>query len=205
MDPSAYSLKLITAPAVEPLLKAEVKIHLGVPAAVTAHDTWIDSHIIAARQRCEQLTGRQICTATWELNLDRFPVGSKPILLPRAPLQSVTSVNYTDTAAASQPLATTVYKSLIYREPGEIALKYGQVWPVAQYEAESVVIRFVAGYGVAAAVPDAIKAAMYIMLDDWFNNRSGEAETPAAAVNLLRGFEFGDEFLNYAGSGEASE
>lgn len=198
MDPSAYSLKLVTPPAAEPLTKAEVKIHLGVPAAVTVHDTWIDSHIIAARQAAEIQTNRQLVTATWELNIDRFPPGSRSILLPRMPLQSVTSVSYTDTAAASQTLDAAVYKVLANREPAEIALKYGQVWPVAQYEPESVTVRFVSGYGNAAAVPDLIKAALYIMLDDWFNNRHGEEEIPLAAVNLLRQFEFGDDFHVYA-------
>lgn len=205
MDPSAYSLKLITAPAEEPLTRAEAQTHIGVPTAVAAHNGWIDSHIIAARQRAELLTGRQLVTATWELNLDAFPTGGRAILLPRMPLQSVTSVTYYDTAGVLQTLATSVYKVLAYREPAEIALKYGQVWPVAQYEPESVTVRYVSGYGLAAAVPDLVKAALYIMLDDWFNNRHGEEETPQAAVNLLRQFEFGDEYADYTGRGRKAD
>lgn len=205
MDPSAYSLKPIILPAEEPLTRAEAQAHIGVPVAVTAHNGWIDSHIIAARQRAELLTGRQLVTATWELNLDAFPTGSRAILLPRMPLQSVTSVTYYDTAGVLQTLATSVYKVLTYREPAEIALKYGQVWPVAQYEPESVIVRYVSGYGAAAAVPDLVKAALYIMLDDWFNNRHGEEETPQAAVNLLRQFEFGDEYTDYTGRGRKAD
>src|SRR5262245_1528310 len=83
-----YGLVLVTPPAVEPLTLGEVKVHLRVDH--TADDEDISDLITAARELCEEQSGRSLATQTWRLELDRFPAWSFRLL--RGPLQSVTSI-----------------------------------------------------------------------------------------------------------------
>lgn len=51
-------LKLITAPAAEPITLAEAKLHAR--ADTSAYDSLITALIVAAREECEHITGRYI-------------------------------------------------------------------------------------------------------------------------------------------------
>jgi uncharacterized phiE125 gp8 family phage protein len=194
-----YAITVITAPSSEPLTLAEVKKHLELSATIDAHDTKLTTLIATARERAEAITNRQLMTATLELRLDEFPRGNEEIKIPRAPLQSVTSVKYQDTADTQQTLDAARYKVVTSREPGEIHPKFGYYWPTAYYEDDVVVVRFVAGYTSAANVPNTIKLAMLMMVSDWFWDRVGTNETPTAAMRLLEQNRYGDSYTNYGG------
>ena len=98
----AFGLTQTSAPASEPLTTAEAKTHLNIASADTSHDTYVDTLIAAARYHVETLTNRQMVTATWAFKLDRLPSGRTPLELPIAPVASVSSVAYDDTAGDSQ-------------------------------------------------------------------------------------------------------
>jgi uncharacterized phiE125 gp8 family phage protein len=195
-----YGLTIVTAPAVEPLSSAETATQVRVPTQGGVYDAELNRLIKAARRIFELRTGRQIINATYDLKLDCFPWGK--ISIPKSPLSSVTGITYYDSAGDLQTLATSVYKSVISREPGEIHLKSGQSWPTAYNEVESVIVRFVAGYGAAAsAVPDDVKSTLLLMITDWFEHRMGEGEVGPAVTSLLTSLSTGDDFVEY---GEAS-
>jgi uncharacterized phiE125 gp8 family phage protein len=201
-----YGLALITAPTLEPLSLSDAKVQCGVAQEVSYHDDALTSWIVAARRKVETDTGRALVNQTWDMSLDCWPLGLEAIYLPKAPLVSVTSVKYYDTAAAEQTLATTYYKVIAAREPGEIRLKHAQSWPSLYSEASVITIRFVAGYGAtAASVPDGLKAAMKLLIANWFENPSAtitgttQAATEFAYQSLIDGYLVGDEFHSYAG------
>jgi uncharacterized phiE125 gp8 family phage protein len=194
-----YSLKQTVAPTEEPLIASEAKKQLEVADAIVAHDAHLNRLIVSARTKAELHLNRQLVTATWQLVLDRFPRGRQPLLLPKAPLQSVASITYLDLAGNSQTMSPALYKVLPNREPGEVALKYAQIWPITIPEAEAVTITYVSGYGDRTAVPQLLKDAMLVMIASWFNNRDGAAEVPQAAIDLLNYFAYGDEFTEFAG------
>lgn len=192
-----YGTTLVTAPTVEPVELEEARKQLQIEGG--DHDTHLSSLIKAARLEVERRLNRQLINATWDHKLDRFPCAGEPIYLPKSPLSSVTSITYTDASGASQTLATSVYKVVSSREPGEIHLKHGQAWPVVYAEAEVVAIRFVAGYGATKlTVPENLRLAMLLMIADWFENRAGEGEIGPAVLNLLNSCAVGDEFHAYA-------
>jgi len=165
----AGDVAVITPPSVEPMTKAEVKLHLRVDH--TTDDTLIDSLIIAARQRVENVTWRALVTQTLELTLDAWPEGNK-IDLPRPPLQSVTSVTYTDSAGAAVVWGSANYQVITQGTPGRIVPAYGVSWPsVTLRAANGIAVRYVAGYGLAAAVPDLLKAAIKLLVGHWYENR----------------------------------
>lgn len=144
------SLKLITAPATEPVTVAEVRAQCRVDD--TAEDALLAVYIEAARQLCEEAIGRPLITQTWEQALDAFPAGEIKLL--KAPVQSITSVIYTDTAGAAQTMDAADYSLDKETYPGGWLLPAdGTDWPSTDDVINAVKVRYVAGYGNAAAVP----------------------------------------------------
>lgn len=195
-----YGLELYTAPAAEPVSLTEAKLHLRVTS--TDEDTLITSLISAARQWIEEQTYRQLVTATWDLVLDDFPSGRDPIRIPRAPLRTVTSISYKDGNGETQTVSTAVYAVSATRQPGEIRLKYGQVWPTAQDTPDAVTVRFNAGYGDADDVPDLLKAAVKLLVGQWYEYRepvltASVNEVPLTVQRIVQTYDLGDELLEY--------
>lgn len=179
-------LKLITAPSVEPITLEEARQHLRVTS--TSEDALILALVTTARLHAEEISERAFVTQTWDYSLDAFPAGI--FELPKAPLQSVTSVTYLDTDGASQTLDSSLYKVDAVSDPGRIAPAYGEVWPSTRDEPNAVTVRFVAGYGLAAAVPRPLKQAMLLILGHLYMNREDTVEgnvyaLPAGSRALL--------------------
>lgn len=199
-----YGLTLSTAPTVEPVTTAEARKQVELPTSYTTHDTHLDRLVKAARLKAEEITGRQICTATWDLFLDSFDYDEPWLYVPKPPLQSVTSITYVDTDGATQTWTSTNYVVSVSREPGRIALAYGITWPSIRFQPDAVRVRYVAGYGAAASVPESIKQAILLMVGHWFDHREDAvvgataSEVPNAARDLLLQYTVGDEFVEYA-------
>lgn len=161
------------APASEPITLTEAKLHLRVDTS--ADDALITSLIEAARQAAESFCARQFVTATWQYTLDAFPEDDT-INLPRPPLQSVTTLKYVDTAGATQTLSASKYTVDTSKFVGRIVPAYGESWPSTYGHIEDVEVTYVAGYGAAAAVPEAIKAAIKLLVADMYEHREAGTE-----------------------------
>lgn len=205
-----YGLTLVAAPAEEPVTTAEAKSWARVEHS--ADDADIASLVKAAREMAEKLTGRAFVSQTWRLSLDCFPYawtgwggirnvpppdpGPWSVRLPKAPLQSVSSVQYYDLADALQTLAAAAYDVDAAHDPGRLSLAFGQVWPVTRPKPGAVRITFVAGYGAATAVPEAIKLALKIAVAFWYENRGENPQVltdlPPASKALLASFWNGE-------------
>ena len=178
-------LSLSTAPTVEPVTTAEAKTHCKVDHAQD-DDYFANFLIPTARNYAETFTDRAFLTQTWILRLQGF--GSGPIILPKPPLSSVTSVTYLDSAGVSQTWSTDFYD---LEQPtgqhalhGSIHLEYGETYPSTRGVVDDVTITYVAGYGAAAtAVPAAIKHAVLMLIEDLYRQRGsqilGTTQTPA--------------------------
>ncbi len=200
-----YGLTLFTAPTLEPISSAEARLQCGIADdAAGYHDPKLLSLVKAAREKVETDTGRAIMAQTWDYTFDLWPYGLEPIYIPKAPVSAITSVKYYDQAGAQQTLSTSVYKTFLDREPAEIRPKYQQQWPFLYGEQGVITVRFVAGYGAAVtAVPESLKAAMLLLVSDWFENRDGERPNTTsnrAYDALISKFLTGDEFHTYSRS-----
>lgn len=167
----------ITAPAVEPLTLAEAKLHCRVDGS--DEDALITALIVAAREQAEHETGRALVTQTWELVHDVFP---EAFVLRRAPIQSVTSLKYLDSATgAEQTLDPADYLLDKDSEPGYVVPAYGKAWPATWPVPNAVRVRYVCGYGLGAAVPVAIKQWMLLAIGTMYAQRetliAGQAAT----------------------------
>lgn len=169
-------LTLITAPSVEPVTLAEAKLQCKVDADLTADDALIDGLIAAVREQAEHEIGGALVTQTWERTLDAFPVAGGAIELGMPPVQSITSVKYLDAAGAEQTLVNTAYTLDAVAAPGWVLPAAGTDWPATGDYANAVRVRFVAGYGAAAAVPAAVKAWMLLHIAEWYANREAGSD-----------------------------
>jgi uncharacterized phiE125 gp8 family phage protein len=168
-------IRVITPPSVEPITLVEAKAHLRVDH--TDDDTLIQGLIAASRTSCENWTGRAFITQTLELVIDDFP--SDEILIPKPPLQSVTSIKYDDADGVEQTLGTLLYAVDNVSQPGWV-VPSSEGWPTSIWDGiNSVRIRYVAGYDpgtdspidLAANVPASIKAAMFLLLGQLYDQR----------------------------------
>lgn len=168
------ALTLVTAPTSEPVTVDELKVHLRVGDDETTEDGLIASLGEAARAYVETFTGRALMTQTWDLKLDGFPCGDV-LDLPTAPIASITSITYTDTAGASQTWSSSNYLTDLpsgpFARPGRITPVYGVSWPSTRDVMNAVAVRYVAGYTSAVLVPEALKAAIKLMAAQWYAQR----------------------------------
>jgi uncharacterized phiE125 gp8 family phage protein len=162
-------VKLITAPASEPVTLAEAKAQCRVD--ISTDDTYISNLIIAAREWCEQFDWRVYMPQTWEFYLDAWP-SRNTIEIPKPPLQSITSVKYTDADDVETTLSSSQYIVDAVSDPGWLILKSLYTWPaVTLRDANGIAIRFVCGYANAASVPMRIKQAILLLVGHWYENR----------------------------------
>ncbi len=177
------ALKLITAPATEPVTSTEAKSHLRVDT--TADDTLIGTLITAARQHVEAHLRRALITQTWELVTDAFPVGDV-LRLPLPPLVSVTSIKYTDEDGAESTFSSGLYVVDTDSTKGRVVLKNGETWPsVTLAAANGVRVRYVAGYGEASAVPRPIRQAILLLIGTMYENRESVLVAQGVTVAQL--------------------
>ena len=163
------SLQLSTAPTIEPVTLAEAKEHLVVEHS--QDDAKISNLITAARQWVEQVTWRALISQTWKLRLKRFPCGA--LLLPKPPLQSVSSIAYLDADGNSQTWNSSKWITDIYSEPGFIQPAWGESYPATRGIANSVTVTFVAGYGATTdTVPEPIRTAIMQHVAHSYENRT---------------------------------
>lgn len=191
-------LVLVEAPAVEPITLEEARQHLrldpfGAPAT-HPDDSLVQALITAARQQldgavavgseCTGWLGRALVAQTWDFLLPAFP---SAICLPQPPLLELVHIKYLDGAGTEQTLADSPAEYVV--NPGEPALivpafaEGGYCWPATLdpgYGRTDVVrVRFRAGFpasddspvDLAAHVPQPIKAAIKLMVEDLYSNR----------------------------------
>ena len=165
---------VVTAPTVEPLTAAEAKLYLRVDN--TTENTLINGMIHSARQMVETYTRRALMTQTWDFRYPWFMDTRRPLIIPKAPLQSVTSVTYLDEDGISQTLGSSNYAVRTFAGyaagRGYVELKDDVSLPSVYTDAiMPVTVRAVCGYGAAADVPEGLKMAIYLMLGDLYEQR----------------------------------
>lgn len=162
---------------------ADASLGAGAPTANTTEDPMLVMLVEAVRRAVESKTRRALVTQTLELGLDSFPEWT--IKLPCPPLQSVSSIVYIDSNGATQTLDPAQYKVDSKSEPGRITPIFGNVWPITRWETNAVLIRYVAGYGAAGALPAGLKNWMLMRIKTLWDNREAFIVEKGAAVALL--------------------
>ena len=187
-----YSLTRSVEPTVEPVTLAEAKRHANVVA--TDDDQLIAALIQAAREQVESDTSRALITQTWRAKFHAwFDDGFK---LPRPPLQTISSIVYLDGNDQQQTLPAAYYDVDADRTPGAIWWDPDYTLPVLSDQANAVTVTYVAGYGLAVAVPQRAKQAILLLVAHWYRSREAVSagvgsEIALAYQRLINGLRVG--------------
>lgn len=199
-------LSVVVAPTVEPVTLAEVWTDLRLDPSGSPPSTFFDAElnalIAAAREYIEKITRRALVTQTCSMTMPGFPdvvrFGGREyayherfacmlprtgkIEIPRPPLQSVTEVQYFDTAMASQVVSPSLYRVIAQGTmPATIELVDGAEWPETAVRDDAVTVTYVAGYpgsgsppDLRAGVPQPLKSAIKLHIRRYFNANAPE-------------------------------
>lgn len=167
------SLSIAVQPTVEPVTLAEVKANSRI--YLSTDDALLTSLISVARSMTEAALGKALVQTTIDYRVDWcFP---SSFVVPRGPLMSVTSITYVDTAGDPQTLAADQYVVDSYDSDGRIVPAYGVTWPSTRSQINAVTVRYLAGYGAAAAsVPVAIRHAVLMLVDHLYEHAGSVTE-----------------------------
>lgn len=164
---------------------ADASLGAGAPSVNTTSDPLLSMLITAARRVAERRTGRALITQTWEQVLDAFPT-ENALRLMMMPIQSVTSLQYYDSSYALQTFDSGKYALDADTQPGWLLLALNAAWPTAANVANSVIARFVAGYGLAGSdVPSDIRIWISAQVAAAYDNPSGLMDGKAADLKFI--------------------
>lgn len=178
-------LVISSEPAAALVSTADMKAHLRVD--FSDDDDLIDSLVTVATKIAEAITGRAFISQTWKLYADDFG-SSDTIKIPKPPLQSITSIEYYDTAGSLQTWSSSEYEVDTISERGRVKVADGYSFPSLDNRINATIITFVAGYGDASTdVPTPIIEAVKQIVNHLYENRSPVATSfgaPAFAINV---------------------
>lgn len=164
---------------------SEMKAHLFLVEG--DDDSELINKINEVRNLAESFTHRLLLTTTAEYSLDAFPVNSREIWLPAPPLQSVTSVEYYDTAGALQEMTLSDFFVDTRSQPGRLVLKPNKSFPATEEgRPNAVIITFVAGYGnTSTSLPADLKSALKLIIASRWENRQEDFVIQGIGIKSL--------------------
>lgn len=181
----------VTAAAVPVVTWAEADAHLRL-SGDTSQQTHVEMLVSAATAYLAGhagVLGRLLVNETWRQDFDSWA----PVLrLPFPDVSSVT-VKYYDTSNVEQTVSSSLYELLSDGLGSYVKFKSDFTSPTTYDDrSDAVQVTLVAGYGAAASnVPDAIRAAVLLLVGHWFENRETivtgtiAAELPMAVAALI--------------------
>ncbi|MCK6478581.1 MAG: head-tail connector protein [Planctomycetes bacterium] len=167
-------LLLLEAPAAPLVSLEDAQVHLRAENPEEA--ALVQSLALAATGQAEAFCRRRFLTQRWRLTLDAFPGGA--IVLQYPPLQSVEAVRYLDLDGILQTVPAEDYQVRAAEVPGEVVPAYGKAWPFQLATEDAVRVEYTCGYGDPEDVPEAIRAAVLLIVGTLYANR--ETVAPVA-------------------------
>jgi hypothetical protein len=183
--------KVTTEPTAEPLSLQEVKEYLRLEDA--SDERVVQPMITAARQFAEEHLGRSLMQQTITLYLDTAIDTENPlwegmrtapdlnyyknyIVLPKSPVQSVTSVKTYNDSDTATTMAASKYYVDTSREPARIVLRTGESFPTALRVANAIEVIYVVGYASAYAIPEPIRLGLFQHIAHMYEHRGDMGE-----------------------------
>jgi uncharacterized phiE125 gp8 family phage protein len=201
------TVQIVTPPAAEPLDMETVRLHCRIDHS--ADDAILFGYLRAARTMAEMYLSRVLITQTllWAITPEnslrpRQHILHGPLVLPRAPVQSITSVTILDqrgNSSAIEPATLPIippaqlmgYRSDLAHSPARLYIGPSTILSDGRelrcVDLESIQVTFVAGYGDdAATVPQPILDAILLYCGFLYEHRGDSgADMPKAAEWLM--------------------
>ncbi|RMF08909.1 MAG: hypothetical protein D6763_08960 [Alphaproteobacteria bacterium] len=162
----------LTGPVEEPVTIAEARAYLRLDG--DDDNAVVAACIMAARQACESYTGRSLISQTWQLYLDRWPEGA--IILPRPPLQSVTSITVYDADGGATALDLGDFWVDSAAAPARLLAKSATVLLQPGRRLGGIEITYDAGYGDSwNDVPQALRQGILMAVANFYEHRAADS------------------------------
>jgi uncharacterized phiE125 gp8 family phage protein len=175
--------------AADPIDLATAKLYARLATTDTSLDTILPGVITTMRRKVEQDTGIALLQETYDVAFDRWPIDRTPIALPWRPVISVTSVKSYDTAGVLQTLDPSNYlldPSSEVAIPARLGLTISGSWPTDLRPFQPYVVRLVAGYASAPAIPPPLVHAVGLLVAAYVNKDPlAEYEETIAGFRLV--------------------
>jgi uncharacterized phiE125 gp8 family phage protein len=163
-----------SAPASPALTLSQAKAHLRVDGS--DEDTLIQEYVAAAQQMVEGMAGVRLVTQTVTIRSDDWEDLAR---LPIAPVQSVSSITYVDTAGEAQTVLADNYSLRGEDLEPAIQIDFDKVWP--EREVGSLfTVAAVVGYTTA---PPVLLSAIRLIVGDLYAMRE-TAQIGASASKI---------------------
>ena len=172
-----YRPSLVTAATAEPISIGQLKQRVNLAADDDSHDCYLAELIKECREEVETDCDLLCCTQTWQLLTDEMEDG---LQLFKSPIQSITSIQYYDSAGTLTTLPTSVYSFDVANR--KIHLKPDQYWPSFQARWDAWKILYVCGY---ATVPPIVQKAVLLLAENYFLARDPQKESEFSSYNRL--------------------
>jgi len=170
----------------EPLALSDAKTYLRIDG--TDDDTLVTALIASSRSVAEKYINKAIVQYTVTLTLDYLPPGG--ILLPIGPVQSVTSIQVTDSSNTTTTWNSSNY--VVDTQGGRIVYVVGASLPPSYALVNGVTVTYVAGYGLASdvtGVPAGIVQGIRHLIAGSYENREVAVDVPPLVCALLDPFK----------------
>jgi|LGVF01.2.fsa_nt_gb uncharacterized phiE125 gp8 family phage protein len=163
-------LERVTPPTATPVSIDDLLDHLWTVYDNTK-DAYLQKLLTGATNHVETVTGRKLVSQVWRGYLQAWPLSGEPIMLPYGRIVSVDEFNWLDVDGNDHTLtASTDYlPAVIGPEPQVIPITS---WPSeALFIVDPIRIKFTAGFGTPAEVPDDLRHAISMLAAHWYENR----------------------------------
>ena len=123
------------------------------------------------------------------------------VVLPRAPVASVSHIKTYDDADVATTLAASKYYLDNAREPARVVMRTGESFPTALRVANAIEVKYVTGYTSQYNIPEPIKLGIMQHIAYLYEHRGdmyeGKTSLPATATRLLA------PYVVYSGMGSS--
>jgi uncharacterized phiE125 gp8 family phage protein len=176
------NVNLTTSPAELPVTLTEVKNYCKID--FTTDDDLLNLFIGAATQGVEKFTRRALITQTYKLVADYSDVYNNNfcIDLLNRPIQSVTTLKIYDLDNAISTIDAAKYFLDVVN--ARLVIDSGFTNVILRENA-SFEVEYVAGYGLAASVPQTLKVAILMYVSKMYDERI-ICELPVSCENILK-------------------
>lgn len=165
--------------ATEPYTVVEAARHLRVDSNDPGYSD-LGTYITAARRHVEEYLNASIAQQTRIKYYDGFPAANGEIKLPDGPVQSVTSIAYTDEDGNPQTVSSHILSE------DRITPAYGESWPATRSIIGAVTITYVCGMMTGSPLALAEKDignAILLVLGDLWEHREAQHVGVSASIN----------------------
>lgn len=179
----------------EPLSLEEARTLCRLDEDIDAEDLYLQSLIIAARQKIERDTRRKLLRQTAATTRFYWP-RERYITIPTLPVHSITGITY-QTSSGPVTLPAERYALLTHENQyAAVHLVDGDPWPTTALVYPGVTTVFACGYD---SVPELLMQALRSLVAYWYDNREAAiASTEYKADSALLPLQYTDLIRDYS-------